>query len=200
MGDQREQEKMTDENRVKEVYPDAHQDAYSPAIWASDSRQTLLVIGKNWHDAASRLPKEESVPDDCLDITDDGKVIIAASPAKEPAPQTFEEWWAKGIIADNYYHAYRNACQVAWNAAKASSPVVAGGESDNEAYNRGIDAAIAFLTEWKSRRDYIQSAGFFAVKISALKQPLIKDVRGTEDWSANDDAHMDAQDKLRGLQ
>lgn len=77
----------TDEQRVKEVYPDAHQDAYSPAIWASDSRQTLLVIGKNWHDAASRLPKEESVPDDCLDITDDGKVHIAAHPAAPPVEE-----------------------------------------------------------------------------------------------------------------
>lgn len=74
----------SDEQRVKEVYPDAHQDAYSPAIWASNSRQTLLVIGKNWHDAASRLPKE--VPEDVARAAFNNRMKESRLPKANLAP------------------------------------------------------------------------------------------------------------------
>ena len=199
---------MTDEQRVKEVWPDA-ESQFSGFNWGIISRQKMEVLGvgnseaEAWHDAASRLPKVENrlcdecegngkvlamcgecngtgyaidppakegepVPDDCLDITDDGKVIIAprpaAPPVAEPAPQTFKEWWmskespsSEGIhslIGASYEAVHdnlKNWLESAWNAAKASSPAL----SVREEIDRD-DAIIqdtvnrdAFFLDWR---------------------------------------------------
>jgi hypothetical protein len=39
---------------------------------------------------------------------------------EQPTSEQFEEWWDKGIIIDGQWNSYRNACQIAWNAAKGS--------------------------------------------------------------------------------
>lgn len=149
----------SDEQRVLAVWPDTivyFNKIMKRWLWWRESDPSRVsdhfdTEAEAWADAASRLPKEESVPDDCLDITDDGKVIIAAPPAKEPAPQTFEhpradcegcgdpncpcnlidadgflEWWRDNNqsfeASDSFTHPIDYAA-AAWNAAKASSRV-----------------------------------------------------------------------------
>ena len=60
------------------------------------------------------------------------RVAPAAPPVAEPAPQTFEEWWEVYRPQFDTYSAvgWKGVARAAWNAAKASSPVVAGGESE----------------------------------------------------------------------
>lgn len=143
------------EKRVKEVWPDARcvkamvtddngGEGWGYWIDGVSYRRLRAKFGSEkaaWADAASRLPKAEIVPDDCLDITDDGKVITAARPAAPPAneaaPQTFEEWWITEPVAGIWKtnHLGKQIAYAAWNAAKASSPVVAGGESEMEQEN-----------------------------------------------------------------
>lgn len=60
---------------------------------------------------------------------------VSAPPVEEGevTAQTFEEWWAayRPPLSDAQI-GWKAVAQGAWNAAKASSPVVAGGESEQE--------------------------------------------------------------------
>lgn len=217
---------MTDEQRVKEVWPDSTVTycAHVWEIWESESTEgdyshrlghSAQSLNLAFADAASRLPKpeasSESVPDECLDITDDGKVIIAIPSIKQSVsdatefnrqecplcggsglipypsttskvtPQTFEEWRITSDALPLFAGLPRDTQQLmteaalaTWNAAKASSPAVAGGESETakRAWNiwnmTGPDS-----TQWEDLDESDRSRW-----INALS--LIKDVRGKE--------------------
>lgn len=143
-------------------------------VWRADSEQ-CSVCGENHHGCI--IAKQPSVPP-----VDEG----------EAPPQTFEEWWDEEIrlaqihIGSGDYWVSKGIAEKAWNAAKASSPAVAGGESETV-----LDAAIIRVLEQRCERgtDWDKAVLACADALRRLKhgeraehetQPLIKDVRGKE--------------------
>lgn len=215
---------MTDEQRVKEVYPEAHIEietwcGYHIVSGVNRLSMECASEAEAWADAASRLPKAEEetrvrraafCPRCGMNIHNETAGVsecpvchgeVLAPLAAEPAPQTFE-WMLSAAqeinrIQLNRDHVIKDSFglkhpimpvdeQVAimkkhWNAAKASSPAVAGGESDQQA----LELLRAFVNSLKSGRrslrvDHDELSALVEETNKFLQDSLIKDVRGKE--------------------
>ncbi len=144
---------MTDEQRVKEVYPDftVTHCAHVWEIWESESVEgdyshrlghSAQSLNLAFADAASRLPKAEENTQELLSNPEEVKAVVdGLADVAARRTQTFEEWWnsdkqwevARSLEGeDNCDECCGVYALAAWNAAKASSPAVAGGESETE--------------------------------------------------------------------
>lgn len=128
-------------------------------VWRADSEQ-CSVCGENHHGCI--IVKQPSVSP-----VDEG----------EAAPQTFEEWHSRTPVhsadpCDVEWARYHR--QLGWNAAKASSPAVAGGESETVEENLMLKKFINDIYGGAAQ-------GLLAYsRFRRKQQTRIKDVRGKE--------------------